>query len=276
MQEGLFSILVFLATGYTTWRGESHGGFKEQFLFSPRRILADKEYIRLISAGFLHADWVHFAFNMVSFHGFAQIIEMHYNPAIMLMIYLGSIVGGNLLSLWLHRHHEYRALGASGGVCGIIFAALFLFPGVSIWFMPGWLFAMIFLGASIYFLSKGTGNIGHDAHLGGSLAGMVIATVVEPRIIQAQPIFYWTTLLIFAGLIYGLWKNPMLLSIKKGFLQPARAEFHRKQKQKKHQKVVDRELKMDDLLEKISREGLQSLTDRERAFLEQAAKDRRK
>jgi membrane associated rhomboid family serine protease len=275
MQEGLFSILIFLGTGYTTWRGESHDAFKEQFLFSSRRILAGKEYYRLLSSGFLHGDWMHFTFNMISFHGFAQVIEIVYNPAVMLLIYLSSILGGNLLSLWLHKHHEYRALGASGGVCGMIFAALFLLPGVSVWFMPGWLFALIFLAASIFFLTKRGGNIGHDAHLGGALSGMLAATLINPAVVTAQPVFYFTTLLIFASLLCVLWKNPLLLPTNKVFA-PASKEFRdRKKRQKKQQKALERELRMDDLLEKISREGLQSLTERERAFLDRASKDRR-
>ena len=102
----------------------------ERWIFNPRAILVDKDYHRLYTCGLIHANWTHFAFNAFSFYSFARGIEMLYGPSTMLFIYGCSILGGSLLSLIIHRNHEYRALGASGGVCGIIFASIFLLPGI--------------------------------------------------------------------------------------------------------------------------------------------------
>ena len=98
--------------------------------------------------------------------------------------------GGSLLALYVHRHHQYRAYGASGGVCGIIFAYLLLLPGASIspfFFpvaIPGWLYALAFLLGSFFALKVGRDNVGHDAHLGGAIIGFVIAAALEPAAVR--------------------------------------------------------------------------------------------
>src|SRR3954469_10647660 len=118
------SIFVFLIIGATVWIsivGFKNPTFEEGLIFCPEFILADKQYYRLVSSAFLHADWRHLAFNMFSLYAFGVHLEADYGPLTFLAIYFASIVGGSLLALWLHRHHVYRAYGASGGVCGIIF-----------------------------------------------------------------------------------------------------------------------------------------------------------
>src|SRR6266576_7355840 len=93
---------------------------------------------------------------MLSLYWFGGPIESDFGKANFLLVYFGAIVGGNLLSLYVHRHHDYRAYGASGGVCGIIFASILINPGGSIslvylpiW-IPNWLYAIGFLLASFY------------------------------------------------------------------------------------------------------------------------------
>src|SRR5262245_56430199 len=94
--------------------------FRNNHLFSVPEILAEKQYRRLITSAFLHANWRHLGLNMLSLYLFGLPIELHYGPGHFLLIYFASIIGGDLLSLWIHRHHEYRAYGASGGVSGLI------------------------------------------------------------------------------------------------------------------------------------------------------------
>ena len=108
-------VLTALASIYAFQRP----GIRERWIFNPQAILADKEFYRMFTCGLIHADWVHFAFNAFSFYSFAQNIEFIYGAKTMLVIYGSSIVGGSMLSLLIHRHHEYRALGASGGVCAL-------------------------------------------------------------------------------------------------------------------------------------------------------------
>ena len=97
----------------------------EKYKFNVSAIQNRKEYIRLLSAGFLHSDWGHLFFNMLTLYFFAPIVLYVYGVSGFLLVYLGSIVIGNLFSLYLYKRQSwYSAIGASGGVSGILFAAI--------------------------------------------------------------------------------------------------------------------------------------------------------
>ena len=161
------------------------------FLFSPGKIIINKEIYRILSSAFLHADWMHLIFNMYSFYAFANYMEKKYGLILIAVVYFLSIIGGSILSLIINfKNKAYRAIGASGGVCGIIYAYIFLTEGGSIFIfplpipIPDWLFAILFLLVSSYSMSGNVkDNIGHDAHLGGALTGMVCVLVYDPSII---------------------------------------------------------------------------------------------
>jgi membrane associated rhomboid family serine protease len=167
------------------------------------------EHIRLISSGFFHNDWQHLIFNMFSLYVFGVELERIGGTVVFLAIYFGAIVGGSILALFIHRKEEYRAVGASGGVCGVIFATIFFAPGMSIYLFPfpfatpAWLFAILFIGFSAYAGKQRRDNIGHDAHLGGALVGLAIGTTFYPAIIGANPLLYAAVMLGgIAGVIY--------------------------------------------------------------------------
>src|SRR5437867_1045339 len=174
MQEPI-ALLTFLIIGLTilvSYFGFRSDAVEEKYIFNPERILAGKEFHRLITSAFLHADWWHLLLNMVSLYFFGPAIELTFGKANLLVIYCGSVLGGNLVSLYVHRHHDYRAYGASGGVCGVIFASILLFPGMRLsafplpYPIPTWLWVIGFVLASFYGMkANNKGNIGHDAHL---------------------------------------------------------------------------------------------------------------
>src|SRR5271165_6776755 len=116
MHEGstVCTLLLVVLTSVVSYLGFRSQQLEEQYIFNPESILAWKEYYRLVTPAFLHADWGHLACNMVSLYLFGSVIERYLGTGQFLMIYFGAVVGGNLLALYVHRHHEYRAYGASG------------------------------------------------------------------------------------------------------------------------------------------------------------------
>src|SRR5262249_2806449 len=156
MNEQIISctVLLMLATGVCSFFGFRSYSLEEKYIFNPQRILADKEYYRLVTSAFLHADWRHLFLNLFSLYFFGTYVELVLGKAQFLLIYFAAIIGGNLLSLYVHRLHDYRAYGASGGVCGIIFAYVLMSPGGKIGIpffsvsIPGWLYAIGFIFAS--------------------------------------------------------------------------------------------------------------------------------
>src|SRR6266853_425696 len=141
----LCNSLLILLTSLVSYLGFRSRAVEENYIFQPEAVLAGRQYYRLVTSAFLHADWRHLGLNMLSLFLFGGSVEQFLGKTQFLLTYFGAIVGGSLLSLYVHRHHDYRAYGASGGVCGILFAHILIFPGSSfpaypipIW-VPGWL-----------------------------------------------------------------------------------------------------------------------------------------
>jgi len=202
-------ILVF-STGIISFLGFRSPALVNRYLFDSQRILRQREYWRMFTSAFFHADLGHLFFNMFSLYSFAQGIEILYGKTTLLLIYFCSVIGGSIFSLWIHRAEEYRALGASGGVCGVIYAAIFLLPGSSVYLffipipIPAAVYAILFLVISIWGIRSRFGNIGHDAHVGGALVGLLVTTALYPGVILAQPLLFLLVTAISVGLLSWL------------------------------------------------------------------------
>lgn len=270
MEPALLTIGIILVTCVFSFIGFRNSDFEAKHIFCPEYILSYKEYHRVVSSAFLHSGFSHLAFNMLSLYCFATPIEMVYGKSTLALIYFGSIIGGSLLSLFIHRHHEYFAYGASGGVCGVIFAYIFLFPGSDIYMffipigIPAWLYAIGFLIGSFFAMKGGREKVAHDAHLGGAIIGLAIVTLLRPQIIEQSPKLFATVAVISGLLLYYIIRNPLFLPLaafreSKGSVRALKSPFR---------SATKKRFDVDDLLDKISREGLDSLSKEERAYLE--------
>jgi len=278
-----FAILIALVTAYTTWQGFQSPFLFETYVFEPRQVLRNKQYVRMVSSGFLHVNWMHYAFNMFSLYVFGKGIELHLGATPFLVIYFSSIVGGNGLSLWLHRHHEYRAVGASGGVCGVIFASMFLFPGGGVRFLllpitiSASVYAVLFIVISVFGMRSRTSRVGHDAHLGGALVGLLVATAMYPNILPASPVLYATVVFLTLLAIGYCYAFPMYLQLRSPWSRGHWLDVWsrmRRARDASASRTEDRQL--DDLLDKVSEQGIHSLSTAERKKLESISKRRQR
>jgi membrane associated rhomboid family serine protease len=271
------TITLVIITCLSSIAGFRDRSFEQRFIFCPENILRDKQGYRLITAAFLHANWGHLALNMFSLYAFGQLIELNYGIAPLLGIYFASIIGGNLLSLFLHRHHVYQAYGASGGVCGIIYAYIFLFPGRGIlvfmipFAVPSWLYAIGYLLLSFYGIKKAADNIGHDAHVGGAIIGLLTTTAIYPQIVQQSPKLYAAVMLLSVSMFLYLLKNPMFLP-----LTSFASERPRLRRATPPPKRTEKPQDINAILDKISKSGMQSLTKAEHEALLKASKKGRR
>lgn len=153
------------------------------------------EVIRHLSSGFLHVDFTHLLFNMITLYFFAPIVISRLGVQSFLLIYFASLLLGSLLSFQYHKNDNYySAVGASGAVSGILYAAIMIYPEMTLrlYFaipIPGWLFAIGYMYYTIYGMKNQVGNIGHAAHLGGAIAGFLLALFLDPSIIHNHLIF---------------------------------------------------------------------------------------
>ncbi len=183
-------LIVIAITVGISIKGFKDSTFFEKYKFNVGAINNKKEYIRLISAGFLHADVMHLAFNMLTLYFFAPIVIDNFGIFGFLIVYLGAILLGNYFSLFIYKKQPwYSAIGASGGVSGILFAAIAVYPQIGIYFffipipIPGYIFGLLYFGYSVYMMIKPKqwDNLGHAAHLGGAAFGLIYSIAVQPQ-----------------------------------------------------------------------------------------------
>lgn len=141
---------------------------------------------RLISSGFVHADYAHLAFNMLTFYFFGKALETIMSLPLFIVFYLSAIIVANIPSFLKEQNRpQYRSLGASGGVAAVLFAVIYLAPWgeIGILILPGLripniVFAILYLGYTIYMSKRDKQHINHNAHLWGALYGLVFMLVV--------------------------------------------------------------------------------------------------
>ncbi|WP_160137394.1 rhomboid family intramembrane serine protease [Chryseobacterium sp. c4a] len=179
-------IIIIAITCVFSYMGFNNTSLFEKYKFNVGAIVNRKEYIRLISSAFLHADFMHLFFNMLSLYFFQGVVVQMFGEIGFLIIYFGSMILGNLFSLQIYQKQPwYSAIGASGAVSGIIFASIAMAPNeISVNFLPGWLFGTLYFGYSVYMMlnPKQWDNLGHAAHLGGAFFGLVYSVVLHPQL----------------------------------------------------------------------------------------------
>jgi membrane associated rhomboid family serine protease len=169
--------------------GFSNAELVDKTIMWPYRIKREKQYYRLLTSGFLHADWMHLIFNMFTFYFFGRIVEMTFyanelgGSASFLLLYLGGMIVADLPSYFKHKDdYGYRALGASGAVSAVVFAAIVFNPWaqIIIYVVPlsALLYAVLFVVYCVYMDKRGGDNINHNAHLWGALFGLAFTMVL--------------------------------------------------------------------------------------------------
>lgn len=197
------------ATVLFSIQGFNSRSFFDRYMLRVGSVLNGKEYIRMVSSGFLHADWMHLLFNMMTLYFFGPEVIFITGPIYFAIIYFGSLLFGNLISVYFNRSNwMYSAIGASGAVSGVIFAAIILVPEMSLFILPipfpipGWAFGIGFVLFSIYGMKKQIGNIGHSAHLGGGISGIIITILLIPSVLRSSWLIIILILIPFVILMY--------------------------------------------------------------------------
>ena len=277
MEEiGILTLLILVANGLMTYKGLNDRVFLEKYSFNVGNIISDKAYKTLITSGFLHVNWSHFLFNMITLYLFSSGLEAVIGIPSFFLIYFGSLVGGNLLALYIHRNHlDYSAVGASGAVSGLIFASIALFPGIEIGFIllpiaiPGWIFGLAYVIYSIYGIKSQSDNIGHEAHLGGGILGLVIAVVLYPHLLSTNTLPIALILLPSLVFLIAIIKKPHLLIISNPFLKKSN---NQSLEDRYNAKKVDKQSEIDKLLDKINKNGYENLSEKDRERLKKLTK----
>ncbi len=185
-------LVIIGITALVSFKGFNDYEFFRRYEFHVGRIRAG-EQLRMITSGFLHLDFAHLIFNMLTLYFFAPIVIDRLGNIYFLYIYFGSMVAGSLLTLYMHKNdYSYRAIGASGAVTGIIYSSILLYPDLNLYFffipipIPGYIFGIGYLLYSIYGMKAKRDNIGHTAHFGGAIGGYLITLIRQPSLLETN------------------------------------------------------------------------------------------
>lgn len=210
-------IITWLTIGLTALfsiRGFNDSHFFQRFMLQVGPVLRDRDYKRVLTAAFLHVDWAHLLFNMLALYFFAGTVLRHLGNLGFLAIYLGSIVASGSFSVFYHqRDYAYSAVGASGGVSGILFASILLYPDLRLYIfpipipVPGYLFGIGYLLYSVYGMRHKFDRVGHTAHFAGALAGIVISLLLAPVLLKMRGQILFLLLIPIALLFYILYRK---------------------------------------------------------------------
>ena len=279
MNEPYAVLLLLGVIALASFQGHRDELFQERWIFDAERIRLRREYHRFLSSGALHADLRHFVFNAITIYFFGRPLEYVLGPLAMLTIFVGSVIGGSLLSYCLSRGAQHRALGASGGACGLIFAYILLFPGSSVSlgfvpvFVPAWIYGILFVGLSYWAHHRKQDNIGHDAHLGGAAFGVMLLSAYRPAVWFHAPLTTWLSLgLLLAICAYlafrphGFGKHELIGSTRRY------SSNLRYQRYDEAAILAASRRRLDELLDKLGTAGPAGLKPREQAELEELSR----
>ena len=189
------SIMLIIIISMTSIMAFSNREVIKQFQFNAFKIYHKKQYYRLLTHALVHANWEHLLVNMIVLWSFGGVVEHYFElnfggnaTYYYLGLFVGSVIFSSFWSLIKQRNNMYyNAVGASGAVSAVLFAAIFFNPWEPIYFfgvlpMPGIIFGVLYLYYSFYMSRKKLDNIGHDAHFLGAVIGFCTPILLRPSL----------------------------------------------------------------------------------------------
>ena len=187
----MLTLLLVGITVLVSWMAWQKPRLLDRLMLWPPAIDRQRQYDRLLTHGFIHADWQHLLFNMITLFFFGrfaeQLVTRMIGPVGFVLFYLSAIVIAILPSYLRHRKDgRYRSLGASGAVSAVLFAFILVNPWglIFVFFLPvpAILYGVFYVGYSFWMDRQGNDNINHSAHLSGAIYGVLFMLLMEPRL----------------------------------------------------------------------------------------------
>jgi membrane associated rhomboid family serine protease len=189
----LVIVIITVLTSIMAWRNDT---IMRKWIFNPYMIHKRKQYWRFLSAAFLHADWMHLAFNMFVLYEFGKHVEAQFDVVWIgedikhVLLFIGLYIPAAILSCFYtfekqKNNIHYNALGASGAVSAVVFGFIAINPTAMLAIfgiipIPAFLYGGLYLLISWILARRAKDNIGHDAHFFGALYGLMYIFIIQP------------------------------------------------------------------------------------------------
>ena len=180
-------------TCVVSWIAFNNRKLADRLILWPPAIDKHKQYDRLVTYGFIHADFMHLLFNMITLYFFGTQIEALMTNAVGIWVYpvfyLSALVV-SILPTYLKNQHNpnYLSLGASGAVSAVLFAFILVAPWQLIFVLfiplPAVVFAVLYVGYSIWMDRRGGDRNNHSAPLAGASYRVNLLIIMRPQVLQ--------------------------------------------------------------------------------------------
>ncbi len=191
LRDAPVTLTILVVTVLTSLAAFTSPGAVRDFAISPWEVIRHRRWYQLLSSGFLHGSIGHLFVNMLTLYFFGPAIEGILGPRGFLLLYLGSLICGSLTTIIFHRGDpSYRAVGASGAVTGVVFSFALFRPFARLFLflipvpIPAILFAVGYVLVSLFGIRSGWGRVGHAAHLGGAVGGVILTILIHPSVVR--------------------------------------------------------------------------------------------
>ncbi len=188
-------LIILVVTVIVSYQANNRPSLKEQLLYHPYRVKAFKEWHRIVTHAFVHADFTHLALNAFVLFQFGArlegLMQQTLGAAFFPMLYFGGVAFAAIPGMI--RHHDnpsYRSLGASGAVSAVLISYILHFPTAELLLffivpLPAFIVGILFFVYEHQMDKRSRGNIAHDAHLWGGLYGMLFTVATTPQVVPA-------------------------------------------------------------------------------------------
>lgn len=191
----------------------SYKAFNDTVLFNRLkfniRAVQNGEYYRILTAGFIHVDQNHLLFNGLTLYFFGDNALLGLGTINFIMLYVVSLLMGNLFALFYHRNNPYySAVGASGAIMGVVYSGILMFPEMKLAFiffpvpLPAYIFGIGYLVYTLFGMKSQNDRIGHTAHFGGAVGGVLCTLLYDPMVFEKS--FMTLVLMLLVTVVAGV------------------------------------------------------------------------
>ena len=173
----------------------------------PKLVWSEKMIWQPVTYLFFHGGIWHVLINMFVLWMFGSELERFWGKKHFLKFYFITGVGSGLVTMLVNIQSITPVVGASGAVTGVVYSAVLLYPEMQLAFLffpiplPGYIMATLYLIYTLYGMKKQQDNIGHTAHFGGAISGLLATIAFQPDVLYNSALTLG--ILVFTIIIAG-------------------------------------------------------------------------
>lgn len=275
------ALLLVILNSLFAIKAFNDGRFMKKARLHVDGILISKQYPRLVSAGFVHESGLHLFFHSFVLLCASLMYVEHANLATFLLAFTGGLLGGNLLTLHLHRHQGgFHSQGLAPAISGVLTAGMVLYPQhlVQVFFLPiylpAWAIGLMAIGYSLFGLRTSRGRILYEEHLGGMIAGGSLCILLHPHAVHTNPVPVLGFMIASALFLFLIERRSSTPSVFPPIPKPVEAKIIvRAYHVREVDMMADKETELNFLLDEVKRTGLQGLSHHQKRRLDELSRD---